>query len=290
MRYNRKHEIIYLDERTHANDFFCLAMAGKTLPTPNYTIHHSYKDGYLWDWYNFEYVLSGKGYIETREKKLCVQAGDLFFLNKLQQHVYYADKSDPYEKVFLVVSGSLVDRMLAAHNVTESARVVRTDARDIFEQAFSVIEHGKLSQNAYTELCCCILRLIQRIAPPNFSAAATDAHPADLIRSYIDYNIYERLTLEDLANIVHRSVSQTERIFKTKYGVSPIRYVLDKKLDTARTLFRATFLNVGEVAERLSFANVKYFSRQFKLRFGQTPSECIRNQERDPFSGGEDPL
>ena len=49
-----------------------------------------------------------------------------------------------------------------------------------------------------------------------------------------------------------------------------------------------TFLNVGEVAERLSFANVKYFSRQFKLRFGQTPSEYIRNQEKNPFSRKSD--
>lgn len=290
MRYNRKHEIIYLDERTYANDFFCLAMAGRTLPNPNYIIHHSYKDGSVWDRYNFELVLSGKGYIETRDKTYCVGAGDLFFLNKLQQHVYYADRKEPYEKLFLVVSGSLVDSLLGAHGVTESVIVAHTDAREIFERAFDIIEQGggALSQEAYTELNCCILRLVQRIAPPDFALSAVDVHPADLIRSYIDHNIYERFTLEELAGTVHRSVSQTERLFKAKYGTSPIRYALDKKLDAARALFQTTFLNVGEVAERLSFANVKYFSRQFKLRFGQTPSECIRMQEKDPFAGVDD--
>ena len=137
MRYNRKHEIIYLDERTYSNDFFCLAMAGKTLPNPNYIINHSYKDGSVWDKYNFEYVLSGKGYIETRDKTYCVGEGDLFFLNKLQQHVYYADRKEPYEKLFLVVSGSLVDSLLADHGVTESVIVAHTDAKAIFEQAFT---------------------------------------------------------------------------------------------------------------------------------------------------------
>ena len=290
MRYNRKHEIIYLDERTYSNDFFCLAMAGKTLPNPNYIINHSYKDGSVWDKYNFEYVLSGKGYIETRDKTYCVGEGDLFFLNKLQQHVYYADRKEPYEKLFLVVSGSLVDSLLADHGVTESVIVAHTDAKAIFEQAFALIEkaNGQLSQNDYTELTCHVLRLVQRIAPPDFTLCATDAHPADLIRNYIDHNIYERFTLEELANTVHRSVSQTERLFKAKYGVSTIRYVLDKKLDAAHALFMTTFLNVGEVAERLSFANVKYFSRQFKLRFGQTPSEYIRNQEKNPFSRKSD--
>lgn len=290
MRYNRKHEIIYLDERICSNNFFCLAMAGRTLPNPNYIIHHSYKDGSVWDKYNFEYVLSGKGYIETRDKTYCVGEGDLFFLNKLQQHVYYADRKQPYEKLFLVVSGSLVDSLLADHGVTESVIVAHTDAKAIFEQAFALIEkaNGQLSQDDYTELTCHVLRLVQRIAPPDFSLCATDAHPADLIRNYIDHNIYERFSLEELAGTVHRSVSQTERLFKAKYGVSPIRYVLDKKLDAARALFTTTFLNVGEVAERLSFANVKYFSRQFKLRFGLTPSECIRKQERNPFSDEPD--
>lgn len=289
MRYNRKNEIIYLDERTYANDFFCLAMAGRTLPNPNYIIHHSYKDGSVWDRYNFEFVLSGTGYIETRDKTYRVGAGDLFFLNKLQQHVYYADRKEPYEKLFLVVNGSLVDAMLSAHGVTESVIVAHTQARDVFERAFGIIERcgGQPTQEAYTELTCCILRLIQLIAPPDFALSSTGMHPADLIRSYIDHNIYERFSLAELAGTVHRSVSQTERLFKAKYGVSPIRYALDKKLDVARVLFTTTFLNVGEVAERLSFANVKYFSRQFKLRFGQTPSECIRSQEKNPFADAE---
>ena len=111
------------------------------------------------------------------------------------------------------------------------------------------------------------------VTPPHFFASNTDFPPGAAQASSIS---------------LHGStVSQTERLFKAKYGVSPIRYALDKKLDAARVLFTTTFLNVGEVAERLSFANVKYFSRQFKLRFGQTPSECIRSQEKNPFADAE---
>lgn len=83
----------------------CPWRAGRC-PTPNYIICHSRKSGALWERYNFEYVISGKGYIETRDKTLTVGKGDLYFLNKLQQHTYYADKQAPYEKLFIVVEGS----------------------------------------------------------------------------------------------------------------------------------------------------------------------------------------
>ena len=60
-----------------------------------------------------------------------MQKGDLYFLNKYQQHIYYADKNDPYDKYFLVVEGKLVDKFLEAHDITESVIVVHKDVADV---------------------------------------------------------------------------------------------------------------------------------------------------------------
>ena len=286
MKNNRKNEIIYFDERSRGNDFLHLAMAGKTLPNPNYLIVHSSKAGTVWERYNFEYVVSGKGYIETKEKTIPVRAGDLYFLNKLQQHTYYADRDDPFEKLFLVVEGSLVDSILSAHGITESAAVVHADARAIFEQAFALAnKHAGefFDAESYTELSCCILRLAQLIAPPQFNERERKENPAVVAKNFIDYNVYERIDLSEIASAVHLSVSQTERVFRAMYGVPPMRYALDKKLNVAKHLFMTTFLNVSEVAERLSFTNVKYFSRQFKAAFGQSPSSYMKAQADHPF-------
>lgn len=292
MHINRKDEIIYFDERQAKNGFFHLSMCGITLPNPNYIIHHAPKGGSMWDAYNFEYVVSGKGYIETTDKKFTVAAGDLFFLKKLQQHTYYADRTDPYKKLFFVVDGSLADEILKAHGVNESIAVVHADAGPIFEHIFSILEkcgERSIDDSSYTELSCCFLKFVQLIAPPDFTAVSVQNHPAVAIKNYVDYNIYERITLTELADVVHLSVSQAERIFKTKYGVSLIKYTLNKKLDTARQLLATTHLNIGEVSERLSFGSPKYFSRQFKLRFGFSPSEFIRSQDKNPFRMEQDP-
>lgn len=292
MYINRKKEIIYFDERQSRNEYFHLSMAGITLPNPNYIISHEPKGGAVWDRCNFEYVVSGKGYIETKDKKITVSAGDLFFLNKLQQHTYYADRNDPYEKFFIVIDGTLVDELLRIHGVTGSSMVVHVDARKVFETIFSIAErcgNQTIDSRSYSELSCCFLKLVQMIAPPDFTAVSLNQHPAVLIRNYIDTNIYEHIKISDIAEVVHLSVSQIERIFKAKYGVSLMKYAQEKKLETARQLFMTTHLNIGEISERLSFNSPKYFSRQFKLKYGISPSEYIRLLNSDPFAVSPSP-
>lgn len=142
----------------------------------------------------------------------------------MQQHTYYADKQAPYEKLFIVVEGSLADKMLEAHGVTESALVVHADARALFEQIIALSDRHEgqfIDAEAYTEISSILLKLIQLVKPPDFNTTAMDEHPATIIKNYIDYNIYDKITLAEIADTVHLSVSQTERIFKAKYGVSP---------------------------------------------------------------------
>lgn len=120
------------------------------------------------------------------------------------------------------MEGSLADKMLEAHGVTESALVVHADARALFEQIIALSDRHEgqfIDAEAYTEISSILLKLIQLVKPPDFNTTAMDEHPATIIKNYIDYNIYDKITLAEIADTVHLSVSQTERIFKAKYGV-----------------------------------------------------------------------
>ena len=296
MHLNRKNEIIYFDDRVHSNDFFHLAMAGHSLPNPNYFICHSEKTGTLWQRYNFEYVVSGKGYIETRDRTYTVSRGDLFFLNKFQQHTYYADKQDPFEKMFVALEGNLVEKLLEAHRVTADTIVVHLDAQAVFERIFALADsHGGafIDDESYSALTELVLKLIGMISPPDFQVSASENSPAAVVKNLIDYNIYDRITLSDMANAAHLSVSQTERVFKAKYGMSPVKYTLRKKLDFAKLLFTTTYMNVEEVSKMLSFSDPKYFSRLFKEQFKCPPSVYRKRMANDSFhyeeSSGQDP-
>ena len=65
-----------------------------------------------------------------------------------------------------------------------------------------------------------------------------------------------------------------------RFGVTPYRYLLSRRLETARLLLRGTALPVREIAFRLCFSDEHYFSSLFRRKTGQTPSAYRRDPDR----------
>ena len=59
--------------------------------------------------------------------------------------------------------------------------------------------------------------------------------------------------------------------------MSAIRYCRNRKIDIAKQLLREDNLNISQIAERLGFSSVHYFSRTFREISGKTPSEYARS-------------
>ena len=83
----------------------------------------------------------------------------------------------------------------------------------------------------------------------------------------------------DLARACALSEAHFRKLFKKIHGVSPIRYVIDLRVDFASHLLQSGLYTVSEVAEKSGFADPKYFSRVFKARFGLTPKEYQQRHE-----------
>ena len=284
MYINRKNEIIYLEDLFHDNDFFHPALLGVTKPTPNYFICHSAKIGTLWSRYNFEYVVSGKGFIETPEGKFTVRAGDAFFLNKNCEHTYYADKKEPFEKYFLCVSGSLADQLTQSHGLKDSLLIKRVDLSDVFEKMFTLAktyEEDVFFPANYPAFCGLFTELLQIFSPASFASSKQDNTPAERIREYIEKNIYSKLALTEIANAANLSVSYAQKVFKKRYGLSIIDYVIDRKLHLARHFLVYTYLNVETVSEKLAFSNPKYFSKMFKKKYKLAPLQYAKKIRAD---------
>ncbi|MFA7342661.1 MAG: AraC family transcriptional regulator [Terrimicrobiaceae bacterium] len=75
----------------------------------------------------------------------------------------------------------------------------------------------------------------------------------------------------DLARVAGLSPDYFARHFRQTYGVSPRRWILQERLRHAAVLLDESTIRVGEVAERLGYANYHLFSRQFKAFHGLSP-------------------
>lgn len=96
------------------------------------------------------------------------------------------------------------------------------------------------------------------------------ANPNNRLRQIVENNILKNLSLTELAFLANRSLATFKRDFKKEYGISPGKYIRDRKLDIAKhELMDGADLN--NIYQQLGYENASNFTFAFKRRFGDTP-------------------
>ena len=84
------------------------------------------------------------------------------------------------------------------------------------------------------------------------------------------------LTMDQLARQMNMSRTSFFNKVKKLTGLSPNQYLQESRLVHARKLLeKAQVYSVKEAAFRVGIKNVKYFSKLFKKRFGDLPSDLL---------------
>lgn len=93
------------------------------------------------------------------------------------------------------------------------------------------------------------------------------------IAAYLEQRLDQPLSLQQICrdNLVGRA--QLERYFHEQTGGGVIEYFNQMKIRAAREMIREGRLNFTQIAARLGFQSVHYFSRRFRLTTGMSPSE-----------------
>ena len=278
MKSNRWGEDIILDTM-QSNAILEILTAGITNPNPKYKMLQNISSSDLdYDYYNFEYVLSGSGYIETPEQTYSIHAGDFYFLNKLQYHIYYPDAQNPFRKEFIVVRGALADKLAELFLIRESVIVKRVDMHPLFEKIFENLQTSDKIPNKLLELQ--IFQLFQAISLLDEKKTAAERDVAREISNYLVSHLQENLTVAKIANDLCMSESSVNHIFIKKYGCSVMQFYIRKKISYAKILLRKTNDSIKKIAEYLAFNDEKYFSKCFKLHTNETPSH-YRKRHRE---------
>ena len=90
---------------------------------------------------------------------------------------------------------------------------------------------------------------------------------------YMEEHLGERMTIDRICrdNLVGRS--QLQKLFRDIKGCGVIEFFSMMKIDTAKQMIRDNQLNFTQIADRLGYNSIHYFSRQFKQITTMTPSE-----------------
>lgn len=104
---------------------------------------------------------------------------------------------------------------------------------------------------------------------------------SDDIAAYLQQHAGEPLVAETLEKHFLLSYRRMATVFKRDRGITMKQYHATLRMQTARKLLRSTSLSVGEIADRLGFADQLYFSRCFHESAGMSPTAFRR---KIPFS------
>ncbi|WP_395062194.1 helix-turn-helix domain-containing protein [Flavobacterium sp.] len=90
---------------------------------------------------------------------------------------------------------------------------------------------------------------------------------------YINENISEKIKISDLAKKTRWESQHYNRLFTQYIGVTPYKYIIDKKIDKAKTLLIDTNLPVIQVSFDIGFKSHSNFCSIFKKATGKTPKD-----------------
>ena len=274
------------------SSFFDVVMYGVTNPHPDYSLYlnpHRY--------HVFEYIVSGKGYIDCGGEHITVSAGDFYYLRQGFIGHYFADRDDPYKKLWVNARGTLCDNLTEAYGIRTSVLVCHNmhSAHGIIEGMHKRLDasDGRSHLEVMQECTSDIFKLLSDAAGlQKLEETQYIQSQIDECRQYIRDNVFEPFDLNSLAKKFGLAPSYLIRKFKAQTGITPMRYYNMCRIGAARRML-ASGRSVKSVALALKYADAAYFSGCFKAATGFMPSEYTQNIHIDYLAAKgtfEDPV
>jgi len=118
-----------------------------------------------------------------------------------------------------------------------------------------------------------------RVAQMGF--AESSLHRVAKAIAWLRTNFSQPMKVEDLAELVHMSVSSFHEHFKSVTSMSPLHYQKVLRLQEARRLMLSTMTDAGTASQRVGYLSASQFSREYSRFFGNAPSKDIARLRQD---------
>ena len=131
---------------------------------------------------------------------------------------------------------------------------------------------GALGPANLTQLCFAVLRsddgrVLELLASNDSKLARISA-----TMRYMEQHLGSKIGMDDLAGVANMSLSAFHRAFKEVAGESPLQYLKQLRLNTARNLMAYKGEPAYLAARHVGYESANQFSREFKRYFGLPPS------------------
>ncbi len=149
---------------------------------------------------------------------------------------------------------------------------------DEFKRLFEKAEHIWLKKDAgYKYEAISVLYRILALLQKEQLEQSQRCPEYEKIRGAVEYiNLNFRsgeIDLEHVASFCNMSYSYFRRLFTRCMGISPAKYIVEKKIEYAKDMLMTHQYSISEVSDAVGFKDIYYFSHVFKKMTGTAPSQ-----------------
>ena len=232
------------------------------------------------DMYEITYVDKGTLHSVAEGQDHLLEPGDLILYAPGQWHMQYADigVAPGYVTVSFDVEGLSLDGMSnrkfrSPQKALDCLRVMLREQEHPDDFSEDIIL-GLLRQLLLT-----LLRLEHEPQAPVRKPQGIN-NENEIVRraqQFISNNVRSKLTVPLVAKNIDVSPSYLTSLFHKHLQLSPGEYIRRIKLQESKQMIREGNLNFSEIASALHYSTIHHFSRQFKGKFGITPTEYAKS-------------
>ena len=230
--------------------------------------------------FELTYVDQGTLHSVVDGQDTVLQQGELMIYGPKQWHMQYADVDVAPRYVTITFDLDIKEPQLLLNRKFEipqrSASLLQQLMR---EQEFMDKFSPDLIIALLTQLLISLIRSAD--SPATRLKASNSIHSENEIirraQQYVGSHIREKLSVPLVAKMVDVSPSYLTALFHKNLQISPGEYIRRIKLQESKQMIRENSMNFTEIAATLQYSTVHHFSRQFKEKFGITPTEYAKS-------------
>lgn len=229
--------------------------------------------------YILHFVREGKGTFEVNGKVYHLGPGDAFMIQPNTEAWYEADLEDPWSYMWIGFTGLKADE--CANSADFSMRMpvrkvgcikVLNDYIDEMLESRQLSFSDELRRNGFLMLFFSELIKDYR---GNSVGAAMHPYPGSVYVKYaVEYiasNYDKKIKINELADYIGVNRSYLTSSFKKTMGCSPQEYLVNLRMEKARSLLEKTDMQINVIANAVGYSDQLAFSKIFKQHFGMSP-------------------
>lgn len=236
------------------------------------------------DFYELSYVISGTGSHNLNGTVQPLAQGVFMLLTPADFHEVKPDEGKVLRKFNVIFKEDMLDPELASLLFQDlSHSMVALDESDCaaIEADFTRLwmEYSSNQEGRRVGVRSTLNRLLLDLFRKSEGKMTKDGPQSitnETIRRalvFIQHHFREKLTLHEVAARVNLSPNYFSEQFRKETGITYQGYILELRLDYARSLLSASTLSITEICFTSGFHTLSHFERAFKRKFGQTPRE-----------------